>query len=182
MRPTSLASIIVAAQDGYHGDRRLGTLEPMGPFDAIMTVLLSAAPITELRGGIPFALARGAPAWLAFALALAGNLAVVPLLLFGLRAGERMVRRFGVGDRILDRVFARVRRKRGPIDRYGPIGLLLLVAVPLPGTGAWTGAIAAHLFGIAPRRASVPIVAGVLIAGVLVLLAGVGVIRLFAAG
>ena len=151
----------------------------MRTLDLFVTLLLSAAPVSELRGGIPFALARGASPPAAFFLALAGNLVIIPALLFGLSAGERLIRRCEAGRRIIDLTFGRVRRRRRLIDRYGPVGLFFLVAVPLPGTGAWTGAIAAHLFGIRPRRAAIPIASGVVIAGVLVLSASLGLIRLF---
>ncbi|RLE32851.1 small-multidrug export protein, partial [Candidatus Acetothermia bacterium] len=106
-----------------------------------------------------------------------GNLTVVPILFLGLRSGERLLRRTTFGRRLVDSVFARVRRRASAIDRYGALGLFLLVAIPLPGTGAWTGAIAASFFGIPPRRASIPIVLGVLAAGIVVLLASLGVIR-----
>ena len=151
----------------------------MNTVDAVITLLISAAPIAELRGGIPFALARGASAEAAFFLALGGNLIVIPALLFGLSAGERLIRRFEVGERIVDLAFGRVRRRRKLIERYGPLGLFFLVAIPLPGTGAWTAAIGAHLFGIEPRRAILPIALGVLIAGILVLFGSLGLIRLF---
>jgi len=147
--------------------------------DAVITLLISAAPIAELRGGIPFALARGAGAEAAFFLAIAGNLAVIPALLFGLAAGERLIRRSAAGERFVDFAFGRIRRRGRLIDRYGPIGLFLLVAVPLPGTGVWTAAIGAHLFGIGPRRAALPIALGVLVAGLLVLSGSLGLIRLF---
>jgi len=149
----------------------------VNPLDAILTVLISAAPIAELRGGIPFALARGGSPAAAFCLAIFGNLTVVPILFLGLRSGERLLRRTTFGRRLVDSVFARVRRRASAIDRYGALGLFLLVAIPLPGTGAWTGAIAASFFGIPPRRASIPIVLGVLAAGIVVLLASLGVIR-----
>jgi len=150
----------------------------MSAFDAWLIVLLSAAPISELRGAIPLAMARGAVPAAAFFLALAGNLLVIPLILFGLRLGEDWIRRWPLGARLLDWTFGRVRRHEQLIRRYGPIGLVLLVAIPLPGTGAWTGAIAAHVLSIRPRRAIAPIALGVVIAGILVLLASIGFFRL----
>jgi len=154
----------------------------MSAFDAWLIVLVSAAPISELRGAIPLALARGAPAAAAFFLALAGNLLIIPLILFGLRIGEAWIRRWSIGARLLDWAFGRVRRREHLIRRYGPIGLVLLVAIPLPGTGAWTGAIAAHVLSIPWRRAILPIAAGVVIAGILVLLASLGILRLAGVG
>jgi len=154
----------------------------MNAVDAWMTVLLSAAPISELRGAIPLAVARGAAPVAAFFLALAGNLLVIPLILYGLRFGERWIRRWPIGARLLDWLFGRVRRREHLIRRYGPFGLILLVAIPLPGTGAWTGAIAAHVLAIPPRRSVLPIAMGVVIAGVLVLLATLGAFHLVGVG
>ncbi|MBU0596060.1 small multi-drug export protein, partial [Candidatus Bipolaricaulota bacterium] len=150
----------------------------MSAFDAWLIVFVSAAPISELRGAIPLALARGATPAAAFFLALAGNLLVIPLILFVLRIGETWIRRVPVGARLLDWAFGRIRRRENLIQRYGPIGLVLLVAIPFPGTGAWTGAIAAHVLAIPWRRAIPLIAVGVVIAGVLVLLASVGLFRL----
>jgi uncharacterized membrane protein len=152
------------------------------PIEYLMTVGLSVAPIAELRGGLPYALSRGLHPAGAFALAVGANLLIVPILLFGLRRAERLVRRWRPTERLLDAVFARTRRKGRLVERFGAVGLVLLVAIPLPGTGAWTGAIAAVLLGIPARRALRLIALGVLIAGVLVLLASLGAFRLLGVG
>jgi uncharacterized membrane protein len=146
---------------------------------ALLILGVSAAPIAELRGGIPLAIARGYPATAAFFLAIAGNLLVVPLLLVGLRYGEDLFLRWRVSRILLEWLFARTRRKGRWIERAGPAALVLLVAIPLPGTGAWTGAIAARLFGIPTRAALLWITVGVLIAGIVVLLVSLGLFELF---
>jgi uncharacterized membrane protein len=92
---------------------------------------------------------------------------------------ERVLRRSALLGRCLDWVFARTRRKGRLISRYEAIGLVLLVAIPLPATGAWTGAVAAVLFGIPAKRAFPLIAGGVLVAGVIVLLVSLGTFRLF---
>jgi len=145
----------------------------------IVSVLgVSAAPVAELRGGLPLAISYGFSPAAAFFIAVIGNLLPVLPLLLGLGWGERQLRRFTPLERPLDWVFTRTRRKGRLISRYGAIGLIILVAIPLPATGAWTGAIAAFLFGIPPRRAFPLIVVGVLIAGVVVLLASLGMFHL----
>ena len=154
----------------------------MQPSDMVWTILLSAAPISELRGGIPFALAKGASPAVAAAVAILANLAIVPVLVFGLGWFERLFRHWRFAARVMDWVFARTRRKGRVIERFGDVALILLVAIPLPGTGAWTGALAAFLFGIPPRRSLPLIAAGVLVAGGLVLLASLGVIAVFGLG
>jgi len=151
----------------------------MNVWNALLTIGVSAAPVIELRGGIPLALSQGFAPASAFALALAGNLAVVPVLLWGFTWMESLLMRWTFTRNIMEWVFARSRRKGQWIKRWGFIGLLLLVAIPLPGTGAWTGAIAARLLGLPNKRALPWIALGVLIAGILVLFASLGIIHLF---
>ena len=151
----------------------------MSFWNALLAIGISAAPVFELRGGIPLALSQGFPPAGAFGLALLGNLAVVPLLLWGFEWMERRLMRWRFTRAILEWVFARSRRKGRWIQRLGPIGLVLLVAIPLPGTGAWTGAIASRLLGIPVKKALPWITVGVVIAGILVLFASLGAIRLF---
>ena len=146
---------------------------------SLLTIAIAAAPVFELRGAIPFALARGASPALALCFSLLGNLLVVPLLLWGLASIERLLMRWPFAERLMTQVFARSRRKGRWIERWGMVGLLLLVAIPLPGTGAWTGSIAAFLLGIPSRKALPWIALGVLVAGVVVTLASLGVIAAF---
>ena len=151
----------------------------MDVWSSLLTIMLSAAPVIELRGGIPFALSQGATPAMALILALLGNLLVVPILLWGLEWIERQFMRWEFARRILEWMFVRSRRKGRWIERLGMIGLVLLVAIPFPGTGAWTGALAARLLGIDSKKALLWISIGVVIAGVVVLLAGLGIVHLF---
>ena len=146
---------------------------------ALLIIGVSAAPIAELRGGIPLAISQGYTPASAFLLAVLGNLLIVPVVLVGLRYGEELLLRWGPSRVLLEWLFARTRRKGRLIERVGPVALVLLVAIPLPGTGAWTGAIAARLFGIPMRRALPWIGVGVLIAGIIVLLVSLGLFELF---
>jgi uncharacterized membrane protein len=149
---------------------------------ALLIIGVSAAPITELRGGIPLAISQGYTPVAAFLLAILGNLLIVPILLVGLQYGEDLLLWWRPSRVLLQWLFARTRRKGRLIERAGPAALVLLVAIPLPGTGAWTGAIAARLFGI-PMGKSLPWIAvGVLIAGIIVLLVSLGVFELFGIG
>ena len=151
----------------------------MNIWSALLIIGVSAAPVIELRGGIPLALSQGFTPAVAMALALLGNLAVVPVLLWGFQWIESLFMRWPFTQEILERIFARSRRKGRWVERWGSIGLVLLVAIPLPGTGAWTGAIAARLLGIPNKRAMLWIAVGVVVAASLVLLASLGAIHLF---
>jgi uncharacterized membrane protein len=142
------------------------------------TVIIAMLPILELRGAIPYALGVGMPWPEAYLLAVAGNLApIVPILLFLGPVSERLRRLPGFGP-FFDWVFRRSRKRTGLVDTYGPWGLALFVAIPLPVTGAWTGAAVAYLLGIPFRRSFPAITAGVLLAGAVVTLAVKGIIGL----
>ena len=159
---------------GYHGIGPLATLPHVTPIDYLITIGLCVAPVSELRGGLPFALGRGLHPAAAYFLAVGANLLVAPILLGGFRWAESGLRRFGPTRRLLEAVLRRTRRKGRLVERFGSVGLVLLVAVPLPGTGAWTGALAAILLGLPLRRSVVLITLGVLIAGAVVLFASLG--------
>lgn len=142
---------------------------------------MAMLPILELRGAIPWALkfAPSVPHTTVYLLAVLGNFVpVIPILLF-LHPVSEFLRKAPVFDRFFTWLFARTRRRGRLIERYEAIGLTLFVAIPLPVTGAWTGAVAAFVFGIRLRWAVVCISLGILIAGVVVTLASKGVITVW---
>ena len=148
----------------------------------IVTVLLLAAlPISELRGAIPVAMGvYGFDPISSYLLGVVGNLLPVPILLKLLGPATELLRRSAMLNRVVSWLLARTRARHSAlIARFGAVALVLFVAIPLPATGAWTGALIAHVFGI-PFRYAFPLIAlGVSLAGVLVTLATLGVIRLF---
>lgn len=146
-----------------------------------VTLILSTLPIAELRLAIPWALASppagGGLSWsTAYVFAVIGNfIPVIPILLL-LEPVSNFLRRFKIFDRFFDWLFARTRRRGKMIERYEALGLILFVGIPLPITGAWTGSVAAFIFGIKLRYAIPCILLGILLAGVVVTLASLGVI------
>ncbi|MFC2060450.1 COG2426 family protein [Chloroflexota bacterium] len=136
----------------------------------VLVVLgLAASPISELRGAIPVAIAGfHFPWYYAFLLAIIGNLLPVPFILLFLDNLSRILSKIGIFRRILQWLFQRTRRQGKIIERYERIGLTLFVAIPLPITGAWTGSVAAVLFGLRFKYAFLSIFAGILIAGIIV--------------
>jgi uncharacterized membrane protein len=145
----------------------------------LVAFIVSALPIAELRGGIPVALKMGIEWRAAFLICAAGNFVPVIPILYLLEPLEGVLRRWPPMDRFMTRLFDRTRRKGGLIEKYEALGLIAFVAIPLPVTGAWTGALAAHLFGVRPRYAIPAIICGILIAGVIVTLASQGVLHLW---
>ncbi len=141
--------------------------------------VVSMLPIAELRGGIPIAVNLGMSWREAYLVCVLGNFVpVIPIVLvFG--PLEKLLRRWPPFDRFLTRLFARTKRRSEIVERYEALGLVAFVAIPLPVTGAWTGALAAYLFGIRPRYALPAIGLGILIAGIVVTLATQGVLHLW---
>jgi uncharacterized membrane protein len=144
----------------------------------VATFILAMLPISELRGAIPYAITVGEMSWQkAYVIAVLGNaLPVIPIL-YLIGPVSDWLRRFPIFDRFFTWLFARTRRKGELIERLEVIGLMLFVAVPLPVTGAWTGSLAAFLFGVRKRWAIPAVLAGILIAGAIVTLATQGVIN-----
>ncbi len=137
----------------------------------VLTAFLSAMPITELRGAIPFAIfVLDMPWHEALAWSLIGNIIPIPFILLMLDPAQKLISRWSYGDRFFRWLFARSRRKGGKVEKYGVIGLTMFVASPLPVTGAWTGAAIAFVFGIKFKHALPAIIAGVVIAGAIVTL------------
>ena len=139
--------------------------------DELLVVLTSMTPIGELRAAIPLGLVQYDLSWPAvFGLAVLGNLIPVPFILAGLRAvGGRIERREDPLCRLLRWRSARTRHRWGArVDRYGFAGIVLIVAIPLPFTGAWTGCLAVWALHVPWRRGIPAIALGVLIAGVIV--------------
>jgi len=140
-------------------------------------ILLSAIPITELRASIPLALYLGMPPMKAFFLGVTGNIIPVLPILYLLNPAVKILERIPFMARFFEWLFARTRHKGGQIQKYGLLGLLLFVGIPLPGTGAWTGSLLAFLFGLPILKSFIAISSGVILAGVLVTLAGVGAFK-----
>ena len=135
----------------------------------LATVLISMLPVIELRGGLPAGVAMGLPLREAFFAALLGNLLPVPFIILFARRGFAWVRahipRLG---RWVDRIERKAWSKSDKVVRYQAWGLLLFVAVPLPGTGAWTGALIAALLDLRLKLAVPAITAGVFLAGIII--------------
>lgn len=137
--------------------------------DILVVLALAASPISELRGAIPVAISGfHFPWYYAFLLAIIGNLLPVPFILLFLDSASRLLSKVCFFDSILKWLFEHTRRRGRIIERYERIGLALFVAIPLPATGAWTGSLAAVLFGLKFKHAFLSIFVGILIAGVIV--------------
>ena len=136
----------------------------------LFTMLVSMIPIIELRGGLPFGVALGLPYHLAFPAAVIGNLIPAPFIIVYIRRIFELMRRYLPWlNGVVDKLERKAHLKGKKMQKYQYLGLWLFVAVPLPGTGAWTGSLAAAFLGMRLKKAMPAVVLGVLTAGCIML-------------
>lgn len=165
----SLCAVIADAQPtsaSSRGERVAEALRKHGASEELAVAAIAALPVIELRGAVPIGIHHFHMGWgRALAVSVLGNLAPIPFIVFALNPVTRWARRSRFGERMVERLLARVRRKAADIPRLEWWGLALFVAIPLPATGAWTGAMAAAMLGMPPIRSIGAIAVGVLMAG-----------------
>ena len=139
--------------------------------DELIVVLTAMTPVGELRASVPLGLLKFDLAWpLVYLLSIAGNMLPVPLLMYGLRTiGGRVERMDNTAGALLRWRTARVQQTWADrVQRFGFFGIVAIVAIPLPLTGAWTGSLAVWALHVPMRRGLLAVAVGVLIAGALV--------------
>ena len=137
--------------------------------DLLITGLLSIAPISELRGAIPFALAKGMPVVWAYLFCVTMNFLASILVLIFLNTFHRLFYHISLYRKFFDSFIEKARRKVGAkLDKYGTWGLAVFVAIPLPVTGAITGTLGAWVLGMKKRQILPAVLVGVAIAGIIV--------------
>jgi uncharacterized membrane protein len=142
----------------------------------LVVAILSALPISEVRGGIPAGFALGLPLWRTLVFAIPCNvLSVVPVLLWFEPASRYLGDKPVVGG-FIRWLLRRARKREDLVRRYGVFALTLFVAIPLPVTGAWTGSIVASVFGLDFWRSLACMLLGVCIASAVVSLVCLGVL------
>jgi uncharacterized membrane protein len=142
--------------------------------------LISMVPVIELRVGLPLAIAKGLPLYLALPACILGNMVPVPFIIIFIKKIFAWLRRHWPWmDRVVTAMEKRADNKSDTVKKYGPWGLLLFVAIPAPGTGAWTGALIAALMDMKLKQAVPIIFIGVCIAAAIMTAATLGVIHLF---
>ncbi len=135
----------------------------------LITFLMAMVPVVELRGAIPYGVLAGLSVPEAFVLAVLGNLAPIPfLVVFTRKVFEWLRTKSEWLDRLVRRLEAKADKNKEIVQRYEFFGLMLLVAIPLPGTGAWTGALVAAMMNMRLKRAMPAITVGVIVAGIIV--------------
>ena len=133
-------------------------------------------PFIELRGSIILGASLGLPWWQNFIISVAGNMLPVPFILIFLRWFLEVMKKIRPLSGLARWLERKAEKNQDKVDRYGFWGLVILVAIPLPGTGAWTGSLVASLMRVNFWKALLANFIGVLIAGVIITLAAYGAI------
>lgn len=142
----------------------------------LMTFLISMVPVLELRGAIPLAVAAGLDIPTALIAAIIGNLVPVPFIIIFIRKIFKWMQTKSQWlANIVHKMEAKADAKKDQVLKYEFWGLMILVAIPLPGTGAWTGALVAAMLDMQLKRAFPAIAVGVVVAGLIVTIATYGV-------
>lgn len=145
----------------------------------IATFFISMVPVIELRGGLPYGIGFGLSYPLALAAAVLGNMLPVPFIVVYInRIFHWMRQRMPKMDSFITRLENKAHLKGATVERVGPIALMLFVGIPLPGTGAWTGALIAALLDMKLKHAVPCIFLGVLMAAAIITAITFGVIHI----
>ena len=146
----------------------------------VMTALISMVPVVELRGAIPIAVANGLDFRVAIAVSIIGNLIPVPFIIIFIRKIFAFIRKISKKlDSLVTKLEQRAEKKSDTVRKYAFWGLFILVAIPLPGTGAWTGALVAAMLDMRLKKAFPAIALGVIAAGIVVAFVTYGAGELF---
>lgn len=144
-----------------------------------MTFLISMLPIVELRGAVPVGTALGLNPYLVLLVSIIGNIIPVPFIVIFARKIIELLRRTKCFSKIADWVEKKANKNKEKIIKYEKLGLFIFVAIPLPGTGAWTGALVSSFLDLRLKNSFIPISAGVVTAGIIMTLGSQAVKFLF---
>ena len=140
-------------------------------YDCIISFVISMVPLIEIRGGILYALASGVPAVPAYIICIIGNMLPVPVIFFL----ARKVLEWGKDKKVIGKFFTfclEKGHKGGEKLKAGKMGvyiaLFLFVGIPLPGTGAWTGTLAASILDMDFKKSTIAVMCGVVLAGIII--------------
>ena len=149
----------------------------------LIVFLISMVPIIELRGAIPYAVGFGLPLLPSYIIAVLGNMLPVPLIFFF----ARKILEWGKDKKIIGMffIFCLEKGNKGgqkllsKAGRSVYLALFLFVGIPLPGTGAWTGTLAASLLNLDFKKSVISIMAGVVLAGIIMGVLSLGIFNIF---
>lgn len=140
----------------------------------IFCFLISMVPLLELRGGLLVAASLKVPMMTAIPLCVIGNIIPIPFILLFIKKIFQWTREWPVIGAIVKKLEARADKKSDFLEKGEFIGLMLFVGIPLPGTGAWTGALVASLLDMDLKKASLAILCGIVLATIIMTVVSYG--------
>ena len=143
----------------------------------IIISILSMLPVIELRGGLIAGALLDVNSVLAFIICYLFNLLPIPFILLLVNFLFEKLKKTKSFSKMVTKLEQRVEKKKGTIEKYGYLGLFLFVAIPLPGTGAWTGALIASVLEMNKKKSFLVIAIGVLVAGLIMMLLSYGLLK-----
>jgi len=142
----------------------------------IIIFIISLFPILELRGGLIAASLLGLPMWQSFLVCFIGNILPIPFILWFIERILKFMKDKNILKKLVLWIEKKADSKKGQIEKLGYLGVMIFVAIPLPGTGAWTGCLIAALLGMDRKKSFVAATIGVIIAGIIMLIVSYGVL------
>lgn len=144
----------------------------------ILVFIISCMPILELRGGLLAASLLGLNPVISYILCVVGNLLPIPFILWFIDYIFKFLKKTKMKN-VIEKLENKADSKKGQIEKYGFWGLVLFVGIPLPGTGAWTGALIASMLRMDKKKAFLASVLGVFMASIIMMLISFGFLKIF---
>ena len=142
----------------------------------VVVFIISMMPLLELRGGLLAAALLKMDFVPAYLISIVGNTLPIPLVLLFLEKVFNFLKKSKKLNKLISKLEKKILSKKGQIEKYGYLGLLLFVGIPLPGTGAWTGAGLAVLLNLNKKKAFVSIMLGVILASIIMSILSYGIL------
>ena len=142
----------------------------------VIVFIISMLPLLELRGGLLAASILNVNFISGYIISILGNTLPIPLLLLFLEKVLNWLSKFKATKKIVNKIENKILSKKEQIEKYGYIGLMLFVGVPLPGTGAWTGAGLAVLLNMDKKKSFIYIMLGVILASIIMSIISYGIL------
>lgn len=142
----------------------------------VVVFIISMLPLLELRGGLIAATILKLGFIPAYVISILGNVVPIPIVLLFLNKVLDWLRGFNATKNFVTKIENKILSKKGQIEKYGYIGLMLFVGIPLPGTGAWTGAGLAVLLHLDKKKSFIYIMLGVILASIIMSIISYGIL------
>ena len=142
----------------------------------ILVFIISLLPILELRGGLIAAALLGLDPIPSYIISIIGNLLPIPFILLLINKVLDWMRKSKHFSKIANWLDSKVEKHKGQIEKYGYLGIVLFVGIPLPGTGAWTGSLIASVLEMDKKKTFLAVLLGVFLASIIMMVLSFGIL------